>query len=139
MVKHNSDQIKKLFTNTKTIAVVGLSDNPNRISYQVSRVMQSAGFKIIPVNPNIESALDEPAYATLYDIPESIEIVNVFRKSIFLKDIARATYNIGCPVLWAQQGVIDEELNCLYNDKLIVIMDTCIKLAYQQIGINRHN
>nr|WP_026065210.1 CoA-binding protein [Amphibacillus jilinensis] len=127
----NPERLKDIFNQAKTIAVVGLSDQSNRVSYQVSQVMKQAGFKIIPVNPNIQSSLGEKAYHHLSEIPGPIDIVNVFRKSIFLKDIAEEAVGIGANVLWAQQGVVDEAVYELYNKDLFVVMDLCIKVAYQ--------
>ncbi|MBM7540793.1 CoA-binding protein [Amphibacillus cookii] len=130
----NQERLKEIFNQTTTIAVVGLSDQPNRISYQVSQVMQKVGFKIIPVNPNIQSSLGEKAYRHLSEIPEPVDIVNVFRKSLFLKDIAKETVQIGAKVLWAQQGVVDEAVYELYNKDLFIVMDSCIKVAYHHHG-----
>lgn len=131
--KYDRDFIDKLFEQTHTIAVVGLSDNPERTSYQVSQAMQNYGFKMIPINPTIDSALGEKAYPRLRDVKEQVDIVNVFRRSIFLKDIAAEAVEIGAKVLWAQQGVVDQDVEHLYNKDLLIVMDQCIKVAYQQI------
>ncbi|KHE66800.1 CoA-binding protein, partial [Halobacillus sp. BBL2006] len=83
------DEIKQLLDESKTIAVVGLSDKPHRTSYQVSKAMQEAGYKIIPVNPSIQESLGEKSYASLKDVKEPIDIINVFRRSEYLPEVAR--------------------------------------------------
>lgn len=133
--KHPSrDQLREIFTNAKTIAVVGLSDQPDRTSYQVAKVMQAHGFKIIPVNPTIEESLGEKAYHSLLEIPEKIDIINVFRRSIFLKDIAAEAKQTDARVFWAQLGIEDEDVyHDLDNANFNVIMDMCIKVAYASV------
>lgn len=129
----NDSIIKDVFEEAKTIAVVGLSDQPNRISYQVAKVMQGHGYKIIPVNPTIERALGEKAYPSLSDVPDQIDIINVFRKPIYLKDIAEEAKQTNAKVFWAQLGIKDEQVNLDLKDNFIVIMDMCIKVAYASL------
>lgn len=122
-------QIKQLLENSKTIAVVGLSDNPDRTSYMVSEAMQAKGYRIIPVNPNADAILGEKCYAALEDIPEDIDIVNVFRRSEFTPDIARSAVAIRAKALWLQLGVSNEETaEIAAAGGLTVIMDRCIKV-----------
>ena len=116
------------------MAVVGLSDNPERTSYQVSEAMQKAGYKIIPVNPKVDEVLGEKAYARLSDIEEKIDIINVFRRSEFLPEIAKEALKTDCKVFWAQQGVVNEEAyHLLKENGFTVIMDLCIKVAHAVI------
>jgi predicted CoA-binding protein len=123
------EEIKQILEKTKIIAVVGLSDNPDRTSYMVSEAMQNKGYRIIPVNPNAEQILGEKCYASLTDIPEQIDIVNVFRRSEFIVPIAEEAIKIKAKVLWLQQGVYNEEAASLAgNQGLSVIMDRCIKV-----------
>jgi predicted CoA-binding protein len=123
------EEIKQILEKTKIIAVVGLSDNPDRTSYMVSEAMQNKGYRIIPVNPNVEQILGEKCYASLTDIPEQIDIVNVFRRSEFIGPIAEEAIKIKAKVLWLQQGVYNEEAASLAgNQGLSVIMDRCIKV-----------
>ena len=82
-----SDEVGALLKSAKTIAVVGLSNNPMRASHGVSAYMQSHGYHIIPVNPRIESSLGEKAYASLPDVPEKIDIVNIFRRPEFVEEV----------------------------------------------------
>ncbi|MBO1004595.1 CoA-binding protein [Pseudogracilibacillus auburnensis] len=126
-----NDQIAQVLSDAKTIAVVGLSNNPERTSYQISLAMQQAGYKIIPVNPMIDEVLGEKAYASLTDIKEDIDIINVFRRSEFLPDIAEEAMKTNCKVFWAQQGVSSNEAYKLLKDHdFTVIMDVCIKVAH---------
>ncbi|SDB89838.1 Predicted CoA-binding protein [Pelagirhabdus alkalitolerans] len=132
--KHPSDKkLKEVLTEAKTIAVVGLSDKENRTSHQVSKVMQDAGYRIIPVNPNIESALGETAYSKLSEIEEKVDIVNVFRQSIYLYDVAKEAKDIGASVLWGQLDVIDKSVYKDFKDDMEIIMDECIKVAYHEV------
>jgi predicted CoA-binding protein len=125
----NREEIKQILEKTKVIAVVGLSDNPDRTSYMVSEAMQNKGYRIIPVNPNAKQILGEKCYASLTDIPEQIDIVNVFRRSEFIVPIAEEAIKVKAKVLWLQLGVYNEEAASLAgNQGLSVIMDRCIKV-----------
>ncbi|WP_203340047.1 CoA-binding protein [Planococcus beijingensis] len=125
------EEIKNVLDNAKTIAVIGLSPNPSRTSYMVSEAMQRAGYRIIPVNPQTDSVLGEKSYASLSDIPEKVDIVNVFRRSEFLEDIADEFMKIDCPVFWTQLNVVDENVfNRLADAGYTVIMDRCIKVEH---------
>lgn len=127
----SNEEIRKVLDEAKTIAVVGLSDNPERTSYQVTEAMQKAGYKIIPVNPMVDEVLGEKAYASLTDIEEKIDIINVFRRSEFLPEIATEAIKTDCKVFWAQQGVMNEEAyDILKEHDFTVIMDVCIKVAH---------
>ncbi|GIP32886.1 CoA-binding protein [Paenibacillus sp. J2TS4] len=123
------DTIKSILEAATTIAVVGLSDNPDRTSHMVSQAMQNKGYRIIPVNPNAEQILGEKCYPSLTDIPESVDIVNVFRRSEHTVPIAEEAVKIGAKVLWLQQGIINEESARIAQEGgLQVIMDRCIKV-----------
>lgn len=126
-----NEEIASILRNTKTIAVVGLSDNPERTSYQVSKAMQDDGYKIIPVNPMVDTVLGEKAYNSLVDIKEDIDIINVFRRSEYLPDIAEDALKTDCRIFWAQQGVINEEAyHLLKENGFTVMMDLCIKVVH---------
>jgi predicted CoA-binding protein len=121
--------IKQLLQQTKNIAVVGLSDNPDRISYMVSEAMQNKGYRIIPVNPNAETILGEKCYASLEEIPEKIDIVNVFRRSEHIVPIAEEAIKVKARILWLQEGVYNEEAAAIATEQgITVIMDRCIKV-----------
>lgn len=125
------EEMGQLLKKAKTIAVIGLSDNPNRTSYMVSEAMQQAGYKIIPVNPTVDEVLGEKAVASLKDIKEPVDIVNVFRRSEFLPEIAKEFVEIDCEIFWAQLGVADEEAYEFLKEKgKTVIMDRCIKVEH---------
>lgn len=131
MKNPENEQLKELLDKTKTIAVIGLSDNPERTSYQISHEMQKAGYKIIPVNPMVDEVLGEKAYDSLTDIDIQFDMINVFRRSEFLPDIAKEAVQTNCRVFWAQQGVINEEAyNYLKERGFTVIMDMCIKVVH---------
>ena len=116
-----------MLKSAKTIAVVGLSGSRMRPSYGVSEYMQRAGYKIIPVNPQESEVLGEKCYARLEDIPEPIDIVDVFRRSEFVPDIVDSAIAVGAKGLWLQEGVVHEgAAEKARQAGLSVIMDRCI-------------
>jgi predicted CoA-binding protein len=125
------DTIKSLLEQARNIAVVGLSDNPERTSHMVAAAMQARNYRIIPVNPNAagRTILGETCYATLKDIPEPVDIVNVFRRSEHTVPVAEEAAAIGAKVLWLQQGIYNEEAARIAREAgMTVIMDRCIKV-----------
>ncbi|WP_058301736.1 CoA-binding protein [Gorillibacterium timonense] len=123
------ETIKKLLEEAGNIAVVGLSDKPDRTSYMVAHAMQSRGYRIIPVNPAADSILGETCYPSLLDIPEPVSIVNVFRRSDQVVPIAEQAVKIGAKVFWLQQGIVNEEAARICEENgIVVIMDRCIKV-----------
>jgi uncharacterized protein len=126
-----NNEIKEILESAKTIAVIGLSDNPERTSYQISKIMQESGYRIIPVNPTVDEVLGEKSYSSLTDIEKSIDIINVFRRPEYLPEIAREAAQTDCKVFWAQQGIVNEEASDYLKEKgFTVIMDLCIKVAH---------
>jgi len=127
-----SDPIADLLQRAKTIAVVGLSCNPLRPSHGVTAYMQSHGYRIIPVNPQIEECLGEKAYASLLDIPENdvpekIDIVNIFRRPEFVEEIVDQAIQLKVPAIWMQQDVIHEKAaEKARQAGIFVVMDRCI-------------
>jgi uncharacterized protein len=122
-----SEQIAGLLKNAKTIAVVGLSNNPMRVSYDVSEYMQSQGYRIVPVNPTIAESLGERAYPTLSEVPEKIDIVNVFRRPEFVPEVVEEAIRLGVPAIWMQEGVVHEEAaEKARAAGIFVVMDRCI-------------
>ena len=103
------DLVEEQLQNSKTIAVVGLSDNPERPSYGVSRYMQEQGYRIIPVNPMIEEALGEKSYPDLKSVPEPIDMVDIFRRSELVGPVVDEAIEVGAKYIWMQDGVINEE------------------------------
>lgn len=122
-----TDQITDLLKQARTIAVVGLSSSPLRPSYGVAAYMQTQGYRIIPVNPNIRGALGEKAYATLADVPEKIDIVNVFRRSEFVPALVGQAIALKVPAIWMQEGVVHEGAAAQARKAgIFVVMDQCI-------------
>ncbi|MUT66771.1 CoA-binding protein [Paenibacillus sp. NEAU-GSW1] len=123
------EQIKVLLQGSETIAVVGLSEKPDRVSYMVSEAMQAKGYRIIPVNPNAETILGEKSYSSLADIPEKVDIVNVFRRPEHTPPVAVEAVAIGAKTLWLQLGIANDETARIASEGgLNVIMDRCIKV-----------
>lgn len=122
-----SDPVADLLRNTKTIAVVGLSDSPLRPSHGVAAYMQTQGYRIIPVNPNIEISLGEKAYPSLLDVKEKIDLVNIFRRPEFVGELVDQAIQLKVPAIWMQEDVVDEEAaRRARKAGLFVVMDRCI-------------
>ncbi|MDR7072465.1 CoA-binding protein [Fictibacillus barbaricus] len=129
-----SQDIKNLLAVRKRIAVVGLSDQPFRTSYRVAEYMQNAGYEIIPVNPTVTEVLGQKAYASLEEIEGHVDIVNVFRRSEFLPEVARSTVAIKAGFFWAQLGLYNAEAEQILQSATIpYIMDKCIKVEHAMI------
>jgi predicted CoA-binding protein len=122
-----SDPIYELLARVKTIAVVGLSDSPLRPSHGVSAYMQSHGYRIIPVNPQITEALGEDSYPSLLDVPEKIDLVDVFRRPEYVDEIVEQAIRLKIPAIWLQEEVINERAaEKARQAGLFVVMDQCI-------------
>ena len=125
---------KKLFESTKTIAVVGLSNNPERASYRVSAYMLSQGYQIIPVNPFAEEIFGQKSFAQLSEIPFKIDLVNVFRTAKDCPAITQDSVVIGAKYIWIQLGIISPESELIArNAGLEFVMDRCLKIEHQQL------
>jgi uncharacterized protein len=128
-----ADPILEVLKKYNTIAVVGLSANPARASYEVTEYMQSAGYKIIPVNPNETEVLGEKCYARLEDVPEKIEIVNVFRRVEDVPPVVEGAIKIGAKVVWMQMGI--ENASAAERARaagLIVVEDACVLVEHRR-------
>lgn len=122
-----TDPVTELLRRAKTIAVVGLSDNPLRPSYGVTAYMQSHGYRIIPVNPKIKSCLGEKAYASLPEVPEKVDIVDIFRRSVFVEQIVEEAIQLKVSAIWMQEDVIHEKAaEKARRAGIFVVMDRCI-------------
>ena len=129
---------EKLLAEAKTIAVVGLSGRRLRTSYGVSEYMQSAGYRIIPVNPHETEVLGEKSWPTLEDVPEPVDIVNIFRRSEFVGPVVDAAIRIGARGVWMQEGVMDEAAEERARAAgLVVVMDHCILKEHRRMLISR--
>jgi uncharacterized protein len=130
----SDQQIKEVLQQARTIAVVGLSSNRLRASYGVSQYLQSAGYRIIPVNPNEKEVLGEKAYARLEDVPEKVDIVDVFRRPEFVPPVVDAAIRVAARSIWMQEGVSDETAaERARAAGLFVIMDSCILKEHRRL------
>lgn len=121
------ERIANLLKTAKTIAVVGLTDNPLRPSYGVSSYMQSQGYRIIPVNPRVTESLGEGSYASLLDVPEKIDIVNIFRRPEAVPEIVEQAIQLDVPAIWMQEGVVHQQAAQKAREAgIFVVMDRCI-------------
>lgn len=129
----SADEIRTLLQQIKTIAVVGLSAAPSRPSHGVSRALQGFGYRIIPINPIVSEVLGERAYPSLRDLPEPVDLVDVFRQSSHVASIVEECIASKLPALWLQDGVIDEAAALRARKAgMTVIMDRCIYRDYVQ-------
>lgn len=121
------DPIAELLRRARTIAVVGLSWNPLRPSHGVTAYMQSQGYRIIPVNPHIEECLGEKAYSSILEVPEKIDIVNIFRRPKFVEEIVDEAIQLRVPAIWMQEDVVHEKAaEKARHAGIFVVMDRCI-------------
>src|SRR5207245_11439288 len=104
-----ADTILEILKKYKTIAVVGLSSNPMRPSHGVTEYLQGAGYRIIPVNPNETEVLGEKSYARLEDVPEGIDVVDIFRRAEFVPPVVESAIHVGAKVVWMQLGIEHED------------------------------
>jgi uncharacterized protein len=130
-MKTDAIDFKQLFAECKTIAVVGLSDNPARPSHGVARYLQQQGFRIIPINPKLTEILGEQCYPSLREVPDKIDMVDCFRRSEEMLPIARDAIAVGAKCLWMQIGVINlEAAKIAEAAELKVVLDKCTKIEY---------
>ncbi|MDZ7962305.1 MAG: CoA-binding protein [Aulosira sp. DedQUE10] len=119
------------------MAVVGHSDKPNRISYQIAQFLRRAGYTVYPVNPLVKEIDGKPCYPSLKAIPDNVDIVNIFRRSEYLPEIIEEAVAINAQTVWAQQGIWDQaSAQTALNAGLNVIMDACIKIEYLRLGVD---
>ena len=127
MATTEEEAISKVLASARTIAVIGLSAKPHRASFGVTETLQSSGYRIFPVNPNEDEVLGEKCYARPEDIPDKIDIVDIFRRPEFVPEIVDAAIRIGARAIWMQEGVEDEKsAERARAAGLFVIMDNCI-------------
>ncbi len=125
-------EIRRLLSGARTVAVVGLSDRPHRTSHTIARALQGFGFRVFPVNPNLDgSVLGEEPYSRVQEIPEPVDVVDVFRRGETVFPVAEDAVAAGAKVLWMQSGVVNEEAAAYAREHgLTVVMDRCIKVDY---------
>lgn len=133
MDRQVTDVADKILSSARTIAVVGLSANPRRPSHGVARYLQRVGFRIIPVNPNVEEVLGERAYPSLREIPQPVDVVDVFRRSEFVGPIVDDAIAIKASAVWLQDGVVDADAAARARASgLDVVMDDCMMRRHAQ-------
>jgi uncharacterized protein len=135
----SDEEIIEILRPPKTIAVVGISDKPERESYAVAEYIQDQSYRVVPVNPMVERVLDRPCYPSLRDIPEQIDIVDIFRRPDAVPEIVDQAIEIGAKVVWMQLGVVHEAAaEKAQQAGVKVIMDRCIKREHLRLlGSNR--
>jgi uncharacterized protein len=127
-----ADPISDLLKRAQVIAVVGLSNSPLRPSHGVSAYMQTHGYRIIPVNPQIDEALGEKSYPSLLDIPGKIDIVDIFRRPEFVEEIVDQAIQLKVPAVWMQEDVVHERAaEKARKAGIFVVMDRCILKEHQ--------
>ena len=130
------DRLRQLLSDARTIAVVGLSSSPSRASHSVARYLQNHGYRIIPVNPHETEVLGERAYASLTDIPEQVDVVDVFRRPEYTVEVAEDAVKVGAKVFWLQSGIVNEGAQRIAQEGgLDVVMDACMKIEHQRLGV----
>jgi predicted CoA-binding protein len=126
------EELRQILVMAKTIAVVGLSDKLDRPSHTVAAYLQGQGYRIIPVNPNLSEVLGEKAYASLRDVPEAIDVVDIFRRPEHVPPVVEDAIAIGAKVVWMQVGIIHEEAAARAEAAgLTVVMDTCMGATHR--------
>lgn len=134
MTINDSTQLRELLKQARVIAVVGHSDQPYRTSYNIGRYLRDAGYKVYAVNPTIESVDGERAYATLADVPEPIDIVNVFRRAEYLQGVVDDAIAVKAKAVWAQLGVVDHQAaGTAEQAGLSMVMNRCIMVDHRAL------
>ena len=132
--KMTLQQLRPILAESRIIAVVGISPNPERPSHSVAAYLQQQGYRIIPVNPNITEALGEKAYASVRDIPGPVDVVDIFRRPEAVAPIVEDAIAKGVKVVWMQVGVIHEDAAARARAAgLTVVMDTCMRVTHQML------
>jgi len=126
--------IQAVLATPKTVAVVGCSPSPERDSHRIARLLQARGHRVIPVNPGHQEILGETCYASLRDIPEHVDMVDIFRRSEQVAPIVDEAIAVGAKIVWMQLGVIDERAAAkAQNAGLMVVMDRCPAIEYRRL------
>jgi predicted CoA-binding protein len=132
----NDKAMHEVLTNAKVIAVVGHSDKPDRTSYRIAQFLRKVGYKVYPVNPTVREIDSQPSYPSLKDIPEPVDIVNVFRRSEYLPEVVNEAIAIQAKTIWAQLGVYHKpSAQKALDAGLNVVMDSCIKVEYVRLRV----
>ena len=128
------DSYLTILRTARTVAVVGLSPNPERPSHRVARYLQGQGYRIVPVNPTVESVLGERSYPSLAEIPEPVDVVDIFRRSEDVPPVVEQAIRIGAKAVWMQEGVVHEEAAAKARAAgLAVVMDRCMLKEHSRL------
>lgn len=134
-----SPDLRDLLTSARTIAIVGHSDKPHRESYRIGMYLREAGYRVYPVNPTLMAIEGEVCYPSLAAVPEPMDIVNVFRRPVFLPEIVEAAIAVKAKALWTQLGVVNFDAEARAREAgLIVVSNRCILVEHQRLGIPFH-
>ncbi|MDT8318218.1 MAG: CoA-binding protein [bacterium] len=127
--------IEKIFAQSRTIAVVGISDKVERPSYRVAKYLKEHGYRIIPVNPRIKEALGEKCYSDLDSVPDRIDVVDIFRRAEDVLPIVKSAISLGAKTIWMQEGVVNEEATRIAESAgLDIIMDRCMLKEHKNLS-----
>ncbi|MBD2564160.1 MULTISPECIES: CoA-binding protein [Nostoc] len=136
-LKEDDNALREVLTQAKTIAVVGHSDKCQRTSYQIAQFLRQSGYTVYAVNPLVKEIDGQPSYAALHELPEPVDIVNVFRRSEYLLEIVDQSISTNAKTVWAQLGIWHQPSAQIAVDAgLNVVMDACIKIEYLRLRIN---
>ncbi len=134
LINDNPDTMRDVLKDAKIVAVVGHSDKPHRTSYRIAQYLRRAGYTVYPVNPTVTEIDGERSYATLADVPEPIDIVNVFRRSEYLSDVVAEAIDVGAKAVWAQLGVHDDDaVQQADAADMTIVTDACIKVEHNRL------
>jgi predicted CoA-binding protein len=138
-LKQDDNAMRDVLTNAKAIAIVGHSDQPERTSYRIAQFLRDVGYTVYPVNPVVSEIDGQPSYRSLKDVPEAVDIVNVFRRSEYLPEIVDEAIAVNAKTVWAQLGVSDESSAQKALDAgLNMVMDACIKVEYMRLRVGEN-
>ena len=131
---NNDDMMREILLSTKTVASVGLSSNPAKVSFGVGEYLRSQGYRVIPVNPTADEILGEKSYPDLESIPEKIDVVQVFRRPEDVPPVVESAIKIGAKVVWMQEEIVNEEAaQAARAAGLQVVMDACMRATHQRL------
>lgn len=130
----SDDKIREILLHAKRIAIVGLSNKPDRDSYKVARYLMEAGYEIIPVNPVVDEVLGVRSVPSLDHLPDSVDVIDVFRRSEETVPVAEKAAKTGAKVFWLQLGIANEEAERIAREAgMTVVMDRCIKIEHARL------
>ncbi len=136
MNNDHDPKMRDILTSARTVASVGLSSNPEKDSYKVALYLKEQGYKVLPVNPTAAEILGEKAYASLSDIPEKVDVVQVFRKPEDVPPVVEEAIKIGAKAVWMQEGIVNYEAAQKAEEAgLQVVMDACMRATHQRLKI----